>query len=644
MALLLFLYFLQGIPIGLSSAVPMLLASRGASFSDQALFSLAPWPYSLKLLWAPVVDALWTQSWRLGQRKSWIVPIQLATGAVMITLAARMDDLFGPGGPEGGKEAGGGPNVAGLTAAFFALYLLVATQDIAVDAWALTMLRPENVGHASTANAVGQSAGILTAFSVFLALESPSVSDDYVRPALGLPKTGRGLVTMAGFLTAWGCVFILATLCLWAFKVEAPPQASPQRGSPEMAAPLGQGAHEATVQPAGRPRGSARSSSRSGRTTARSNSRSPPAITNRRMGATASIATARSGAAEEEVAPLVSVADGDVELAEVGAGEGAGAEPAPLRAKRGGTSTAERSASPPQHGLSAALSALRSSYADFASLLRLPPIILLAALTVTSKVGWQATDRASGLVMQQRGWPKETLAAIDVASSLLQLGLQIFVLARLAARTGPLQLYRSLYPLRVLGCIATLAIVYLLPVGLHGSVPSSSIAVVFVVSNLCGAVSSLQFMSQMAFYSRVAAGDPGMGGTAMTLLNTLSNIASALPGPLVLKGIDLATAKGCVAPGAGGWWPSSAVRGLDGVGTCSSSAEAAACAAAGEGYVCATVVDGYAIAVAVSVVYSLAWWASSRQAVVKLSGLSPAAWTVPGRGAPLPGRAALTPA
>ena len=50
-----------------------------------------------------------------------------------------------------GEEAGVGavvPDVASLTAMFFLLNFLAATQDVAVDGWALTMLAPSNVGTA----------------------------------------------------------------------------------------------------------------------------------------------------------------------------------------------------------------------------------------------------------------------------------------------------------------------------------------------------------------------------------------------------------------------------------------------------------------------------------------------------------------
>lgn len=37
-AILFFLYLLQGIPIGLTAAIPMLLQNRGASYKEQAEF------------------------------------------------------------------------------------------------------------------------------------------------------------------------------------------------------------------------------------------------------------------------------------------------------------------------------------------------------------------------------------------------------------------------------------------------------------------------------------------------------------------------------------------------------------------------------------------------------------------------------
>lgn len=91
-SLLLFLYLLQGIPLGMAASIPLIIQTYGASWSQQATFSFAFWPFSLKLLWAPIVDALYMK--RFGRRKSWLIPIQYALGFVMILLSYYIKDLL----------------------------------------------------------------------------------------------------------------------------------------------------------------------------------------------------------------------------------------------------------------------------------------------------------------------------------------------------------------------------------------------------------------------------------------------------------------------------------------------------------------------------------------------------------------------
>lgn len=78
-------------------------------------------------------------------------------------------------------NAGGTPNIGVLTLLFYFLNFLAATQDIALDGWALTMLKKCNVGHASTCNSVGQTAGFFLSYVLFMALESPSFCNTYLR-------------------------------------------------------------------------------------------------------------------------------------------------------------------------------------------------------------------------------------------------------------------------------------------------------------------------------------------------------------------------------------------------------------------------------------------------------------------------------
>jgi hypothetical protein len=93
MAVLLVLYCLQGIPMGLSGSIPILLKERNVSFEGLALFSLVSLPFSLKLLWAPFVDSLYINL--LGRRKTWLIPIQLLCGSLMIAGARHIGNWLG---------------------------------------------------------------------------------------------------------------------------------------------------------------------------------------------------------------------------------------------------------------------------------------------------------------------------------------------------------------------------------------------------------------------------------------------------------------------------------------------------------------------------------------------------------------------
>ncbi|TDH68888.1 hypothetical protein CCR75_000461 [Bremia lactucae] len=213
--LLLLLYTLQGIPMGLTSSIPFILQKK-VGYGDQATFSLVSWPFSLKLLWAPIVDSLYSE--RFGRRKSWLIPVQFICAAFMVVGSWFMNDLLGEGEDQE-------PHVIYLTAFFFILYFIMATQDIVVDGWAITMLSEKNVGHASTCNTVGQTIGYFAAYVGFLALNDPSTCNTYLRSE---PKN-EGMVSLPGFMSFWGWVMFFTTLGVWLFKHEKPEHDSSER-------------------------------------------------------------------------------------------------------------------------------------------------------------------------------------------------------------------------------------------------------------------------------------------------------------------------------------------------------------------------------------------------------------------------------
>ncbi|CAK9812336.1 Acetyl-coenzyme A transporter 1 [Anthophora plagiata] len=205
-AILLFLYLLQGIPLGLCNSIPMLLQNRDVSYRQQAEFSFVQWPFSLKLFWAPIVDSVFSQ--KFGRRKTWLIPTQYFMGLFMLLLSSHVDKWLGD---ENTK-----PNIEMLTIIFFALNVLAATQDIVVDGWALTMLRRCNVGYASTCNSVGQTAGFFIGYVLFMALESAEFCNSYLRST----PSNEGILTLPDFLYFWAWIFIITTTLVALFKHE----------------------------------------------------------------------------------------------------------------------------------------------------------------------------------------------------------------------------------------------------------------------------------------------------------------------------------------------------------------------------------------------------------------------------------------
>ena len=213
--LLVLLYTLQGVPIGLAfGTMPFLLRSH-VGYAEIGTFMLSTYPYSLKLLWSPIVDSLFVKEWRvpllgytlsLGRRKSWVVPVQLLVGITLFVLSYFVDSIV----------TRSVDNIYLITLIFFVLMFMAATQDIAVDGWALTLLSDENVGYASTAQTVGINIGYFMSFTVFLALNSVETCNKYLR----FQHKNTPILSLSGYLQICGACFILLTLWLLFFQPE----------------------------------------------------------------------------------------------------------------------------------------------------------------------------------------------------------------------------------------------------------------------------------------------------------------------------------------------------------------------------------------------------------------------------------------
>ena len=119
--------FSSGLPLGLVwIAIPDWMRDIGVDIRVVGLITLAQAPWTFKFLWAPLMDRYFPR--RLGRRRGWIAISQLALFAFTLMLA----------GVGHHPET---PWVVGALA--LAIAFAAATQDIAVDAYAVDVLRPE---------------------------------------------------------------------------------------------------------------------------------------------------------------------------------------------------------------------------------------------------------------------------------------------------------------------------------------------------------------------------------------------------------------------------------------------------------------------------------------------------------------------
>jgi PAT family beta-lactamase induction signal transducer AmpG len=144
--------------LGFSSGLPLLLVlgtfTLRLAFSDIdvrtiGLFSYVALPYSLKFLWAPMIDRLDVPvlSRLLGRRRAWMIATQLAT-ALCLVLMAFADPKTNLG-------------LLGLGAFFVAF--CAASQDVVIDGWRIDAAGSDRQGILAATSNLGYRLGLITA-------------------------------------------------------------------------------------------------------------------------------------------------------------------------------------------------------------------------------------------------------------------------------------------------------------------------------------------------------------------------------------------------------------------------------------------------------------------------------------------------
>lgn len=148
--------FSSGLPMPLTTTtLAYWLARDGVDLTTIGLFSLFGLPYSLKFLWAPVLDH-WSVPGlaSLGLRRSWMIFLQAGLVAAIAGL--------------GFVDPRSAPVATG--AIVFAIAFFSASQDVAVDAYRIEILGDREQGAGAAATQAGYRAGLLASGAGALAL------------------------------------------------------------------------------------------------------------------------------------------------------------------------------------------------------------------------------------------------------------------------------------------------------------------------------------------------------------------------------------------------------------------------------------------------------------------------------------------
>eukprot|EP00112_Aurelia_sp_Birch-Aquarium-sp1_P007554 Seg1823.8 transcript_id=Seg1823.8/GoldUCD/mRNA.D3Y31 product="Acetyl-coenzyme A transporter 1" protein_id=Seg1823.8/GoldUCD/D3Y31 len=256
------------------------------------------------------------------------------------------------------------------------------------------------------------------------------------------------------------------------------------------------------------------------------------------------------------------------------------------------------------------------TYFVLSKIIKLPAVIQFVIVLLTVRIGFAATDSVTALKLIEAGVKKETLAMLAVPLVPIQIVLPL-VISRYTAGPRPLDAYKRAIPFRLFfGIVFACLVRWTHSVRAPGveSFPTYYYGVILGAYALHQVSLYTMFVSGMAFHAKIS--DPVIGGTYMTLLNTVSNLGGVWPSSLSLWAVDSLTWKKCM--------------GVPGDLACNSAEGLKICTDARG--TCEIAVDGYYIEIVVGVALGIIWLLWKRRTLTQLQNLDESAWKVSGNG------------
>lgn len=191
------LYLSQGVVFGANNSIPtLLLGYRDVSATEQSLLTLPAYSFALKFLWAPLIDSVYIS--KRTRRPMWIIGCQVVASLLLFLIRAEWTSSL--------REA---ESSVALTVALSTLMFVIASQDIAVDAWAVEGVDPSRSSMAASSQSIGLLCGFVLCKSFFVLQEYGFVAKE--NSAEGLLSIALGFVFSVTVLTA--CYYLFSETC-----------------------------------------------------------------------------------------------------------------------------------------------------------------------------------------------------------------------------------------------------------------------------------------------------------------------------------------------------------------------------------------------------------------------------------------------
>jgi len=186
--------------------------------------------------------------------------------------------------------------------------------------------------------------------------------------------------------------------------------------------------------------------------------------------------------------------------------------------------------SEPLHKFDRNVGSLTAAYVQMKNVLQIKHVQWLAVFFLTARIAFGCTDTVTGLKLQEYGVPKENVALLSILTIPLSLFTPLFM-GKFESK-HPMLTFMNVYKFRILVSFLIICFVAYVQFYLRdsmkatGSVPLSVSFGLLLQMSVGSVIFALMAVAQSKYFYTIS--DPSIGGTYMTLLNTMGSLSLTL--------------------------------------------------------------------------------------------------------------------